>query len=266
MKPLVNPPSALSGVGVLVTRPAHQAEPLCALIEAAGGRAWRLPSLAIVDGPDSRAAMATLDDYDLAIFTSVNAVEKALTLRAPAAWPQNLRCAAVGAATARALTDHGVHGVLVAPPPYDSEALLTLPALQQAVGQSIVIIRGEGGREVLADTLRARGARVDYREVYRRVRPEIDAGPIVQAWQRGGITVVTATSAQGLQNLIAMLGTEGAVLLRATPLVVVNARMIQLAAELGFLHPPLVAEAASDEALVAALIAWRRATTAGESE
>lgn len=266
MKLPVNPLSPLSGVGVLVTRPVHQAELLCALIEAQGGRAWRLPSLAILNGPADRSALAALDDYDLAIFTSANAVDKALSLRAPAPWPPNVRIAAVGAATAQALMARGLLEVLIAPPPYDSESLLTLPALQNVVGQRIVVLRGEGGREMLADTLRARGAHVDYCEVYRRVRPEIDTGPVVQAWQDGAIHVVTATSAQGLRNLLVMLGDTGAALLRATPLVVVNARMIQLAAELGFLHPPLVAEAASDEALVAALIAWRRATTAGEPE
>lgn len=262
----MDPRSPLSGVGVLVTRPAHQAEFLCALIEARGGRAWRLPTLAIVDGPADRSALTALDNYDMAIFTSANAVDKALTLRAPAIWPPNLRVAAVGAATAQALAARGLSDVLIAPPPYDSEALLTLPALQQVAGTRIVVLRGEGGRELLADTLRARGAHVDYCEVYRRVRPDIDSGPIVRAWQRGAVHVVTATSAQGLHNLPGMLGDTGAALLRATPLVVVNARMIQLAAELGFLHPPLVAEAASDEALVAALIAWRRATTPGEPE
>lgn len=259
----------LAGVGVLVTRPAHQADNLCALIEAAGGRAVRFPTLEITDPPDSdaaRAALSRLADYDVAIFISANAVDKAVALRAAPEWPPRPPRVAVGVGTARALERHGLPVAWVPPPPYDSAALLAAPALQQVDGQRIVIIRGVGGRELLGETLRARGAHVDYVEVYQRVRPCVETRDILKAWTAGAIDVVTATSAEALYNLVVMMGAAGRAPLLAAPLVVVSTRMIQHALELGFAQPPRVAEAASDEALVAAVIAWRRATTVGEPE
>jgi uroporphyrinogen-III synthase len=154
---------------------------------------------------------------------------------------------------------------LVAPPPHDSEALLALPQLQDLSGQRILIIRGVGGRELLCETLRARGAAVNYAEVYQRTRPDSDTRDILAAWAQGAVDVVTVTSGEALQNLVAMLGEPGRGRLLTTPLVVVSGRMVQQALALGFTSPRL-AEAAGDAALMAALIAWRRATTAGESE
>ena len=264
----MNPELPLAGIGVLVTRPAPQADELCALIEAAGGRALRFPTLAISAVPDTtaaRAALATLDHYDLVLFVSANAVEQALALRPAADWPAGLRCAALGAGTVRTLARHGLPVQLVAPPPHDSEALLALPQLQDLSGQRILIIRGVGGRELLGETLRARGAAVNYAEVYQRTRPDSDTRDILAAWAQGAVDVVTVTSGEALQNLVAMLGESGRGRLLTTPLVVVSGRMVQQALALGFTSPRL-AEAAGDAALMAALIAWRRATTAGESE
>lgn len=259
----------LTGIRVLVTRPAHQAANLCALIEAAGGRAVRFPALEISAPPDiaaAKAALVQLDAYDLAIFISANAVAKALALHPAADWPVGLRRAAVGEGTARALARQGLPAHLIPAPPFDSESLLAHADLQQIAGQCILIVRGVGGRELLGDTLRARGAEVHYAEVYQRVRPTVDVRDILEVWSRGAINVVTLTSSDAMINLVGMLDPAAKARLLATPLVVVSARMVQKAQELGFTQPPRVAEAASDEALVAAVIAWRRAATAGGSE
>ena len=264
----MNPQPPLAGVGVLVTRPTHQADELCALIESAGGRAVRFPTLAISAAPDTtaaRAALAALAHYDRVLFVSANAVDQAMALRPLADWPAGLRGAALGAGTARALAKHGLTAPLVAPPPHDSEALLTMPQLQALSGQRLLIIRGVGGRELLGETLRARGAQVDYAEVYQRSRPDSDTRDILAAWARGAIDIMTVTSGAALRNLVAMLGESGREQLLSTPLVVVSGRMVQQALALGFTSPRL-AEAASDAALLAALIAWRCAATVGESE
>lgn len=264
----MNPHMPLTGVGVLVTRPAQQADELCALIEAAGGHAVRFPTLAISAPPDAvaaRAALAALEQYDLALFVSANAVDQALALRPAADWPVGLRYAALGVGTARALARQGLPTPLTAPPPHDSEALLALPRLQDVSGQRILIIRGAGGRELLGETLRARGANVNYAEVYQRIRPDSDTRDILAAWMQGAVDIMTVTSGEALQNLVAMLGEPLGARLLATPLVVVSGRMVQQALALGFASPRL-AEAAGDAALMAALIAWRRATTVGESE
>jgi MFS superfamily sulfate permease-like transporter len=82
------------------------------------------------------------------------------------------------------------------PPGQDSEALLALPQLEQVAGKRIAIFRGVGGRTLLADTLRSRGATVDYVECYRRRRPDADAGPLLQRW--ADVSAVTIASAETL--------------------------------------------------------------------
>lgn len=251
----------LSGVRVLVTRPAHQAENLARLIEAAGGSAVRFPAVEIADPPDTarlRALIARLHEFDLAIFISPNAVNKALNLiKAEREWPANVAIASVGKGSAREIRHFGLEATLVPAGRFDSEALLALRALQQVSGKRIVIFRGEGGRELLGDTLAARGARVEYAECYRRVRPDADVTSLLHTWGRGGIDVVTLTSVEGLRNLFDLLGKLGQQWLVRTPVVVVSERLAQACHELGFKQAPVVAQAASDEAIVDALLAWR---------
>jgi uroporphyrinogen-III synthase len=97
----------------------------------------------------------------------------------------------------------------------------------------VVIFRGAGGREALAETLRARGATVEYAECYRRVRPEFDAAPLLEAWARKGVDAVTVTSSEGLRNFADMIGPAGRERLPATPLFVPHPRIAEAAHELG---------------------------------
>jgi uroporphyrinogen-III synthase len=90
---------------------------------------------------------------------------------------------AVGPGTARALQAHGLDSIIT-PDGQDSEALLALPQLADVAGKRVVIVRGVGGRALLADTLRARGAQVDFMECYRRMRPRADAGAAAGALAR----------------------------------------------------------------------------------
>jgi uroporphyrinogen-III synthase len=250
----------LSGVTVVVTRPAHQAETLCQSIEAAGGIAVRFPLLAILPSSDTAAAaaqLAQLERFHLAIFVSANAVTAALTMLAShPGWPPALAIAAVGQATARALTAHGLHVAHVAPAPYNSEALLTLPALQSVQGQRVLIIRGEGGRETLAQTLRDRGAEVAYAECYRRAMPDTDTEVLYRVWESTRPSCLVVTSNEGLENLYQLVDEQHRADLLAAQLVVVSERAVTLARSLGFSKPPIVSSAASDEAIEAAIEAW----------
>ncbi len=242
---------------MLVTRPAAQAERLCTLIEAAGGEAVRLPALEIREAADDRqlvALVAALDSYDLAVFISVNAVNRGLDfILGRRSWPAATRIATVGASSAEAVVRHGLRIDLVPEHSFNSEALLALEELQDMTGKRVVILRGSGGRELLHDTLVQRGARVDYVEVYRRVCPEVAAETMRQLLQPGFLACITITSNETLENLYAMAGPRGQPLLRDIPLVVAGGRQAALAATLGFTQPPVIAVNAGDAALLAAV-------------
>lgn len=248
----------LNGRGILVTRPAHQADRLCRLIEAAGGRPIRFPVLEIrppADPDAVAAALGRLADYDLAVFISANAVQQALAAVGSLPWPLRVEIAAIGAATAQALTARGLVVTHCPVADFTSEALLTLPALQRLAGRRILILRGDGGRDQLRDTLRARGAQVDYLEVYRRGLPEVEPAPLLDRWRAGEIDAVMITSNESLRNLVTIVGTLGMPLLRATPLIVANARTAALARELGISGRLRIAADATDAAMTAALCA-----------
>jgi len=242
----------LSGRGILVTRPALQADVLCGAIEAAGGRVVRFPVMEIhpaVDPLVVQAGLTQLGDYNLAIFVSANAVQYTLEAMANA-WPTAVKIAAIGAATARAVTQHGLRVDIAPERDFTSEALLALPALQAVRDQRILILRGNGGRDTLRDNLRARGAQVDYLEVYRRDSVTTEPAALLNDWQSGAIDAVLISSSESLQKLLAIIGTLGLGLLNATTLVVGNARTKERARALGVTGSILVAHDATDAALL----------------
>ncbi|HEX9810487.1 MAG TPA: uroporphyrinogen-III synthase [Burkholderiales bacterium] len=252
----------LAGVGVLITRPAHQAEHLAQLIEAAGGVAVRFPTIDIVPPDDPGPLLAVLDrlaDYDLAIFISPNAVEQTFSwLRAAKReWPKRLPIACVGRATAATVENRGLNATTPTER-FDSEALLGLPLLQNVDQKKVVIFRGDGGRELLGSTLALRGAVVSYAESYRRVRPRTDVETLIDAWRRGEIQIVTITSTEGLRNLHEMLGETGRSWLYDTPLVVLSQAQAAACRELGCTQNVSIATEASDEAILEAVKTWRR--------
>ena len=251
----------LNGVCVLVTRPAPQAGPLAQLIQQAGGVARLFPVVEIIEPEDYRplSHMADqLNHIDLAIFISPNAVIRAMRLiQSHGKLPSNLQLACVGRGSARELQELGYTEVIAPQDQASSEALLALPAMQPVAGKKIVIFRGDGGRETLGDTLRARGASVEYVECYRRVRPEVDATSLIHDWRQGGVDIVSITSTQGLENLSAMLGDSGRPCLLKSPIVVLSERTARVCRELGVTTDPMVAADASDLAILQTIQAWR---------
>jgi len=227
----------LNGACVLVTRPEHQAENLSRLIEQRGGIAVRFPALEIVSRDDDRikSTLENLDGFQWVVFISANAVNFALKANSgKIPRTKSVRFAAVGQATAQAMKMAGLPVDLVPEYGYNSEALLEMPQLQQVEGQNCLIVRGEGGREQLATTLRSRGAEVDYLEVYKRIIPRMDSSPVVELLAQHRLDVITVTSAEALQNLSLMLGEKNNKLLSLIPLVVVSDRIRCLAADMGF--------------------------------
>ena len=148
-------------------------------------------------------------------------------------WPEALRVAAVGEGTAAALRECGFESVISPREGADSEALAALDELQDLRGRSVVLFRGQGGREWLRGALEKRGARVEYAECYRRGRPAADAGWLLARWQTGGVEAVSITSSEGLANFFAILGPTGGGYLRATPVFVPHPRIELAARDLG---------------------------------
>jgi len=245
-------PCDLAGRGVLITRPAAQAEGLCRLVETAGGRAVRFPAVAIEPVANREPARELLaQDWDLILFVSRNAVEQALPLSPHCRLPAEPQLGAVGAATAQALSLAGRAPDLIPAGRFDSEALLALPELADIEGRRVLIVRGVGGRGLLGDTLIERGARLAYAEVYRRTLPVTDAASLLKRWRRD-IQLATATSGEILDNLLTLIGGKGRELLLDTPLVVVSERTGKTAVGLGFTRVE-VAGGASDTAVLTAL-------------
>lgn len=247
----------LAHCGVIVTRPVTQAQELATLIEEAGGTALLFPTIAIeavADLAHVETLVDGLDAFDYAIFISPNAVQAAMPLiLARRAWPQHLRFTAIGAATARELQRAGA-SVLAPPGRSDSEALLALAELTDVAGKRVVIFRGQGGRELLGDRLRERGASVEYAECYRRVRPRADPGPLLSGWRAGRIHAATVTSSEGLSNLWEMIADEGRTRLRRTPLFVPHERIARAAHALAI--ATVVQTAQGNRGLVQGIAQW----------
>jgi len=251
----------LSGLVVLVTRPARQADRLCARIEGAGGRVVRFPTLEIVPIKNPLVLakqLASAPANGIIIYVSANAVRQAFeALSATGLSTSPAPCLAVGPATEQALRENGLKVAAPAPPPFNSEALLSLRVLREVVGKHIWIVRGNGGRPLLGDTLVQRGAKVTYLQAYRRRVPQTNCEKLLRCWASGGIDVVTVTSDESLSNLYEMVGANGRELLRRTPLAVVSGRTAALAKRLGIKSPVLFAPEASDKAIVDTLLLWR---------
>lgn len=188
-----------SGLRVAVTRPREQADALAHAIAEGGGQPILFPLLEIQPPSDPsrlQQAAAGLDALQLAIFISPTAVRYALpALLAQGALPATLRIAAVGQGSAAALRELGAGQVLAPTDQFDSEHLLALPELQAVAGWRVAIFRGESGRELLGDTLKARGALVEYIPCYRRVKPALGADALLA--ERPDVLTVTSSEALG---------------------------------------------------------------------
>jgi len=256
------PEGTLAGARVLITRPAHQAEPLVRAILEAGGTPVRLPTIEITEPVDPlpfEKALTAIPHAGFAIFVSRNAVLRGFPALRDHGWPPTLRFAAVGAATARALHAEGIPDVLAPADRFDSEALLDLLPAEAVRGQTILLFHGEGGRERLAEGLAARGAHVVHAVCYRRQRPASpDPEPLAQL-ARGNIDIIVATSGEALENLTVMVGADGRERLLATPLLVVSERTRTASHALGFHGMVVVATRAEAQAMLDALCAWHAA-------
>jgi uroporphyrinogen-III synthase len=178
--PRRRPPQRL----LIVTRPLAQALPWVRELQARGHAAQALPLIGIapvVDPAPVQAAWQGLTQYQLLMFVSANAVLQFFAWRpAGGEWPGDVRAGATGPGTSAALLDSGVPAsCIVQPAPdarvLDSEALWVQLQHDDWAGRRVLVVRGEDGRDWLADTLRERGALLDFVAAYQRVVPTLAA-------------------------------------------------------------------------------------------
>ncbi|HDG1689442.1 TPA: uroporphyrinogen-III synthase [Kluyvera georgiana] len=243
---------------ILVTRPAPQSEALVSRLRALGRVAWSFPLIEFTPGRELNTlgqALGALDDGDLAFALSQHAVSfaQAQLQQQRLRWPTSPRYFAIGRTTALAL--HQVSGADVRYP-LDreiSEVLLQLPELQNIAGKKALILRGNGGRELLAETLISRGADVTLCECYQRSAIHYDGAEEAMRWQSRGVSTIVVTSGEMLQQLWALipLWYRESWLLKCR-LLVVSERIAKLAREMGW-QEIQVADSADNDALLRAL-------------
>ncbi|NWG39603.1 MAG: uroporphyrinogen-III synthase [Hydrogenophilaceae bacterium] len=253
---LVNPNRPLEGKRILVTRPREQSDRLAKLVESAGGVPVICPAIEIL-GPSDPATLdrriEQLDSYDLAIFISPTAAEWCLkSILARREWPSDIAVAAVGQATARRLETMGFRDIISPEDQADSESLLKLSGMKKVAGKRIIIFRGEGGRELLADTLRKRGAEIDYAECYHRARPDSSNNTLPDILRQTNLSAITVTSSEGLVNLLEMAGSENLQQIASIPFFVLHER-IAIAARNRGIHT-VVTTKGSDSGLLDGMV------------
>lgn len=247
---------ALTGLKIVVTRPRDQAVRLAQRIEHAGGIPLLFPLLDIAPVQDTRVLheqIARLPQFDLAIFISPNAVHFGMAaIRAVGEIPAALKIASVGQGSAKALRESGITSVIVPAERFDSEGLLDLPELQNVSGWSVMIFRGDGGRELMGNTLRERGATVEYATCYQRSKPKQDIGILAGS----APDAITVSSSEALGYLWQMLDVEAKSVLVDTPLFVPHDRIAELARQQGWHR--IMLTSSGDDGLLSALTTWNK--------
>lgn len=250
----------LSGRTIVVTRPEGQAESLCRAIEALGGQSVCFPVLGIAAVEDRSATedvARRLDTFDIAFFVSPNAVNYGLDgLLKSRAWPARLQAATVGKGSERALRARGFSEVIAPDSGFDSESVLALPAFaEEAVrGHRVLVLRGDGGRDLLGETLVARGAEVEYLSCYRRFCPEADASALLDPLRRHQIDALLLTSSEGARNLVKIIGAENVALFDDLPVFASHPRIAAQCRALGFSR--VIEAGAGDEGSLSTIISY----------
>ena len=219
----------LAGTNILVTRPKEQAIAIRKMLVELGAEINLMPMIEVVSAIDEICDEKVILEQDMLIFVSRIAVthfKAGIMFK----MPSRTLLVAIGSATARCMEEKGLRVDMIGPTPAGSESLLALPEMQAVVGLKIMIIRGESGRELLADTLKLRGANIRYLEVYKRCLPNYEAEEITRACMADTIIV---TSVTGLENLCHLISIH---MIKHKLLIVVSERIKQVAIKLGFQH------------------------------
>lgn len=224
----------LTGIGIAITRPIDQAKKLSVLIQDAGGTPISFPLIEITplsDYSQFESTISEIKQYDWAIFISSNAVQNGMPRLLKKSIPPTLRFAAIGPVTAAELKSCGINGVLTPTNRFDSESLLALPEMHAMQGKKVLLFRGVGGRDVLAETLKARGATVTFAECYQRVNPQTNCDVLAKLWADKKLHGLVVTSSEAMRHLLDLA--DDAEWLKNVTLYVNHARIAELPSQLG---------------------------------
>lgn len=259
------PGMPLRNIGVAITRPTGQATKLTKLIQEAGGTVIPFPLIEITaldNYTQFENVIVDIADYDWILFISSNAVQNSMPRLLKHSIPATLKFAAIGPTTAQSLNEFGIKDVLIPEGRFDSESLLSLPEMQNMQGKKVMIIRGIGGRDVLANTLKSRGADITFAECYQRVNPQSHCDDLAQAYQNGQLHAIVVTSSEAMRHLIKMAG-ESDWLAHIT-ICVNHARVAEQPLEMGLTVN--IAKAPGDEAMLNNLTLIKTTTINTESK
>lgn len=247
---------------IVVTRPAHQAESFCQMLERAGAIALRCPLLTIAPTPNTPSLLHLIENissFDLLLFNSPNAANLGIpqidsrcsNLRS------RVRIAAIGAKTAHAITDLGYRVDICPKTGFDSESLLALPILENVGGMKIAILRGSGGRDLTSSVLRSRGAEVSHVQVYERRPPTKEHfEQIEQTLLHNRFDAVTITSGEAFLALWKEISTKARQLLNRSTFLFGSKRIADIAQAEGLQSLIVIAADPSDESMFSALTEW----------
>lgn len=225
----------MNGLRVLNTRPLHQAAALDQSIRDAGGISINFPALTIrATAIDWLTDMPSLNTIDQAIFISANAVTYFFDAlhQSNITWPARIRVIAVGNATAMALSARGIP-THHSPPIADSEHLLKLNTLNEIREQCILLIKGVGGRSLIAETILSRGASLISLSVYRRDLPDLKQEYINAVWQDDAVDIILFTSMTAMHHFFNLFSDQGKAWIRTKPCLVISGRLAKEASILG---------------------------------
>ncbi|EEY98079.1 uroporphyrinogen-III synthase [Vibrio sp. RC586] len=239
---------------VLVTRPDAQGIELCQLLHQQGITALHHPLITISASPQLPELAEDLASFDIIIAVSQHAVtfsDQFLQHRR-ICWPNSAIYLAVGQKTAHVFSKACQQSVDY-PEISDSEHLLALEALRHVAGKKILILRGNGGRELIYSTLVERGATVRYQEAYCRSELPFSATECVPQWQHAGVSSLVITSSEQLAFFVSQLNGRNLEWVQHLTLLVPSQRIAELAHNLGF-HRIVTTPSAANRDLVVALM------------